>query len=93
MIIGGAAAAALVVALDAWDTDDQAGPKAIFLLGIGGIGVGVGLVQLAWPPRPAAPGDARNAFERAPWPQKVLWVIGGFAGIVAVAIAQATVNL
>ncbi len=93
MIIGGAACAALVVALDAWDSDAQAGPKMIFLLGIGGIGVGVGLVQLAWPPRPAEPGDDRNAFERAPWPQKLLWVFGGFVGVVAAAIAQATVNL
>lgn len=87
------AVGAIVVALVLWIGGANAGGrganKAIIAIGLGGAAVGAGLLELIWPPPPAAAErDERWFFARASWPQKILYSVGGMAGIVAAAILQ-----
>jgi len=87
MFVAGAAALGVLVAIGGVNMNTRTGTKAIFLFGLAGIAAGVGLTQVLWPPPPDN-GDGRGAFARASWPQKILWVLGGLAGMLAAAVAQ-----
>jgi len=85
----GAAILGFIFAIGGMEAGGRAGGKAILLVGVGGIALGTGLMQLIWPPPPPADArDERNFFKRSSWPQKVFYVFGGFAGIVLAAILQ-----
>ncbi len=91
IIAVGAASAALVLAIGALSASGRTGGKAIMLVGVGGIAIGAGLMELLWPPPPPADDrDQRNFFTRASWPQKTLYVLGGLVGLVAGAIVIAS---
>jgi len=85
MLVGGAAVLGFMIAIGAMETAGRGSNRAIFLAGIAGISIGCGFVQLLWPP-PARTDerDQRNWFSRANRAQKVLYCVGGFAGIVVV---------
>ena len=88
LVVLGAAAVGLIVSLGGMDAGGRTGGRAILLVGIGGIAFGIGLVQLLWPPPVATEGDERNWFSRASWPQKIVYCVAGFVGIVAAAVLQ-----
>ena len=88
MVLAGAAAAVAVILLGGTTTGTRLSTRGVFLMGLGGILAGVGLTQLAWPPRAAEPADRRSSWARAPLLQKVVWIVGGVVGVVAAAVAQ-----
>jgi hypothetical protein len=90
MMTLGAAAAGLVVLLGGMDVG---GNKAIMAVGLASVAFGVGLVELLWPPPPPTDErDDRNFFQRASWPQKICYGLGGLVGITAAAVLQVSVS-
>lgn len=83
-LLGGAALLVLANAIGAMER----GGKAMLLVGFAAIAVGLGLSQLVWPSRQAPEGDDRSGWQRAPWPQKVVWILGGCVGVLAAAITM-----
>lgn len=92
MLLGGSAVVFVVVSLGGMTMGGRAGGKAILAVGLAGVVAGVGLTQLVWPPRRAAAGDDRSAWKRAPILQKLLWIAGGLAGVVAAAVTQVVIS-
>ncbi|MCA9676715.1 MAG: hypothetical protein KC464_16900 [Myxococcales bacterium] len=89
LVVGGLAAVALVILLGGVEVGHRGSTRAAALVGFGGAAVGLGLIQLAWPPPP--PTDARDDsgwFERASLGQKIVYVVVGAVGLLAAIVVQ-----
>ncbi len=93
MVAFGAVAVGFALWIASTGSSGRGAGKAIIVVGLGGAAVGAGLIQLIWPP-PAARGerDERGFLARASWPQKILYSVGGLAGIIAAAILHTMVG-
>ncbi len=87
-VVGGGLIVSLIAALGGMNTSGRGSNKIIFLFGMAGIAAGVGLTQLIWPPKVPENDDDRSGWQRAAWPQKILWILGGCVGVVAAAVTQ-----
>ena len=85
-LLGGAAATSAIIAILGAAGGGRASNRALFVVGMGGIFAGVGLMQVLWPPPVAAQGDDRNGWKRANLVQKILYALGGVVGVVFAAV-------
>ncbi|MCA9523662.1 MAG: hypothetical protein KC609_21950 [Myxococcales bacterium] len=90
MMIGGAAVTTLMAWLLSGATSIRG--KALLIVGGGGIVAGIGLTMLIWPPKQTEPADGASAWDNAPWPQRILWIVGGVAGLIAGAVAMTVMS-
>lgn len=76
MVVGGALLAPLIAWLGGGGSS-----RAALLVALCGVVAGLGLTMLVWPAAKAE-GESARIWDKASWPQRILWIVGGVAGLV-----------